>query len=73
LKKTADFKLGMSLVSKLMIGGWSTKLAMFRVCSLNESGKLLEIGRRMVSWLETSPLVGRTSNESLQPDVREAA
>jgi hypothetical protein len=46
---------------------------MIGVCALNESGKLLEIGRRMVSWLETSPLVGRASNESLQPDVREAA
>ncbi|HTS56049.1 MAG TPA: hypothetical protein VMH03_00790 [Terriglobales bacterium] len=63
----------MSFVSKLMIGGWITTLAMIGVCALNESGKLLEIGRRMVSWLETSSLVGRTSSESLQPDVREAA
>jgi hypothetical protein len=63
----------MSLVSKLMIGGWITTLAMIGLCALNESGKLLELGRRMVSWLEASPWVGRTPNEGLQPDAREAA
>jgi hypothetical protein len=64
----------MSLVSKLMIGGWITTLAMIGVCALNESGKLLEIGRRIVLWLETpASAVGRTSKESLQLGARDAA
>jgi hypothetical protein len=64
----------MSLVSKLMIGEWITTLAMIGVCALNESGRLLEIGRRIVLWLETpASAVGRTSKESLQLGARDAA
>jgi hypothetical protein len=62
----------MSFVTKLMIGGWITTLAM--IGALNESIWLLEIGRRIVLWLQTSTsAVGRTSNESLQFEARDAA
>jgi hypothetical protein len=42
----------MSLVVKLMIGGWATTLAMIGVCALNESGKLFNIRRRLASWMQ---------------------
>jgi hypothetical protein len=42
----------MSLVIKLMIGGWATTLAMIAVYALNESGKLFNIRRRLASWMQ---------------------
>jgi hypothetical protein len=42
----------MSLVIKLMIGGWATTLAMIGICALNESGKLSSLRRRIASWLQ---------------------
>jgi len=44
----------MSLVVKLMIGGWTTTLAMIGVCALHQSGKLFKICKRLASWLEPS-------------------
>lgn len=63
----------MSLVVKLMIGGWITTLTMIGVCALNESGKLLKIRKRMAIWLDSSPsAVVRGRKEGLQPE-RESA
>jgi hypothetical protein len=42
----------MSLVVKLMIGGWTGTLVMIGFCALNESGKLFPIRKRLASWLE---------------------
>jgi hypothetical protein len=53
----------MSLVVKLMIGGWTTTLAMFGFYALSESGKLLQIRKRIALWLETDH-----APESLQPE-----
>jgi hypothetical protein len=44
----------MPLFVKLMIGGWTGTLAMIAFCALNESGKLLNIRKRLASWLEPS-------------------
>ena len=56
----------MSFVVKLMIGGWTTTLAMIGFCALNESGKLLKIRERIAQWLESSASLVRPARESLQ-------
>ena len=55
----------MSLVVKLMIGGWTTTLLMIGVCALNESGKLNNLRRRIALWLEPSGSFARRSEEGL--------
>ncbi|MGA8619723.1 MAG: hypothetical protein WB660_14550 [Candidatus Sulfotelmatobacter sp.] len=55
----------MSLFMKLMIGEWTTALALFGFCALNESGKLLKIRKRIALWLENSAPV-RTPEENLE-------
>ena len=63
----------MSIVVKLMIGGWITTLTMIGVCALHESGRLLKIRKRMAMWLDSSPYeVVRGREEGLQPE-RESA
>jgi hypothetical protein len=56
----------MSVFLKLMVGGWGTAFAMFGFFALKESGKLLEMHKRIGLWLETF-------NSSGQPDRRELA
>jgi len=41
----------MSLVVKLMIGGWATTLAMIGVCALHQSGKLSKLRRHIARWV----------------------
>lgn len=55
----------MSLVVKLMIGGWTTTLLMVAFCAANESGKLHALRTRMALWLETSASFVRPSEEGL--------
>jgi len=65
----------MSLVAKLMIGGWITTLTMIGFCALNESGKLHKIGKRIRLWLETLAPAARSSNptQEMRPDGRQAS
>jgi hypothetical protein len=63
----------MSLFVKLMIGGWTTAFAMFGLCALKESGKLLEIHKRVGLWLETSAPRFSMPEESLQPERQDIA
>ncbi|MGA7560751.1 MAG: hypothetical protein WCF61_14150 [Terriglobales bacterium] len=63
----------MSLFVKLMIGGWSTAFAMFGLYALKESGKLLEIHKRIGLWLETSAPRFNTPEESLEPEGEDVA
>jgi hypothetical protein len=58
----------MSLVVKLMIGGWATTVAMIGFCALHESGKLHKIRERIALWLESSAALVRPAGEGLQPD-----
>jgi hypothetical protein len=62
----------MSLVMKLMIGGWATTLAMIGVCALNESGKLFKIRKRIASWLEPSDATNSsTADKAVYPRAME--
>jgi hypothetical protein len=56
-----------------MVGGWSTAFAMFGFLALKESGKLLEIHKRIGLWLETLTSPVSTPGESLQADNEDAA
>jgi len=62
----------MSIVVKLMIGGWVTTLAMIGVCALNESGKLLNLRKRIASWVRPSDLCHARTEESEYPGTVEA-
>jgi hypothetical protein len=62
----------MSLVVKLMIGGWATTLAMIAVCALNESGKLFNISKRIASWMQPSHTTSARSEEKEYPDTVQA-
>jgi hypothetical protein len=63
----------MSLFVTLMIGGWTTAIAVIGFYALKESGTLLRIHKRIGVWLETSaPRLG-VSEESLQPQREDAA
>jgi len=44
----------MSIIVKLMIGGWATTVAMIGCCALNESGRLFNLRKRIASLLEPS-------------------
>ena len=57
----------MSIVVKLIIGGWITTFVMVGVCALNESGKLLRIHERLGRWLKTlAPVeIGACAEEPL--------
>jgi hypothetical protein len=64
----------MSLVVKLMIGGWITTFAMIGFFALKESGKLIKIRKRMALWLESSaPPVVSTSQASLEHEGQDVA
>ncbi len=64
----------MSLFAKLMIGGWTSAIAMSGFCALDASGKLIRVRRRMASWLDPSDrAVVRTSGEMLETEPRNAA
>jgi len=54
-------------------GGWGTAFAMFGFLTLKESGKLLEIHKRIGLWLETLTPPVRVPDESLQTDNQDAA
>jgi hypothetical protein len=58
----------MSIVDGVMIGGWTTAVAMIGFCALHESGKLLKIRIRIAFWLETAANLVRPRAESLQPE-----
>ena len=59
----------MSLFVKLMIGGWSSAIAMIGYFALEESGVLLQIRRRVALWLETE----QAPKESRLPEREDAA
>ncbi|MGA6985292.1 MAG: hypothetical protein WBZ01_04505 [Terriglobales bacterium] len=63
----------MSIIVRLMIGGWATSFAMFSFFALNESGKLLRIRQRIALSLEAAARRVRVAEESLQPEHEEAA
>jgi len=44
----------MSLMWELIIGGWSATFAMIGFYALQESGRLLDLRRRIARWLEPS-------------------
>jgi len=55
----------MSLVVKLMIGGWATTLAMIGCCALNQSGRLFNLRKRIALMLEPStPGIVRTPEQT---------
>jgi hypothetical protein len=62
----------MSLVVKLMIGGWATTLVMIGVCALNQSGKLFKIRKHVASWLEPSDARNLRTEESEYPGTAQA-
>ena len=59
----------MSLFVKLMIGGWSSAIAMIGYFALKESGVLLQIRRRVLLRLETE----HAPEESVFPKREDAA
>jgi len=62
----------MSLVVKLIIGGWTTWFALIAFYALDESGKLLRARRRIALWLE--PTLNTTLQErGLQAEAEDAA
>ncbi len=63
----------MSIIVKLMIGGWATSFAMVGFCALKESGKLLRIRQRIALSLEAAARRVRVAEESLQPEREDAA
>lgn len=59
----------MSLVMKLIIGGWFSTFAIIGVCALNESGKLLKFRQRLTLWLRAPDALSTLApDESLQPE-----
>jgi hypothetical protein len=42
----------MTVVTKLIIGGWISEIGLVCIFALNESGKLLKMHRRLGQWLE---------------------
>ena len=60
----------MSFVVMLMIGGWLATLSMIGFCALKESGKLVEIHKRIGLWLETSAPQFRMPEERLRAEMR---
>jgi hypothetical protein len=63
----------MSLFVTLMIGGWTTAIAMIGFCALKESGTLLRIHKRIGLWLETSAPRLSVPKGSLQPEREDVA
>jgi len=64
----------MSLFVELMIGGWTSAIAMLGLCALNDFGKLMKVRRRMASWLDPSHrAVVRTSGQMFETEPRNAA
>ena len=63
----------MSIVNEVIIGGWTSAIAMIGVCALNESGKLLRIRKLVAFWLETAADSVRPPAESLQGERESAA
>jgi hypothetical protein len=59
----------MSPFVKLMIGSWSSAIAVIGYFALKESGVLLKICRRVVLWLETE----HTTGESVFSERQDAA
>jgi hypothetical protein len=62
----------MSIVVKLIIGGWSTWFALIAFYALDESGKLLRVRRRIALWLEPTPDV-TMQKRGLQAEAQDAA
>jgi hypothetical protein len=61
----------MSLVFKLIIGGWSTAFAMFGLLALHESGKLRQVRTRIKLWVARREVPA--AEGGLQPDRDGAA
>jgi hypothetical protein len=62
----------MSLFVTLMIGGWTTAIAVIGFCALKESCQLLRIHKRIGLWLEDSTARVRRPEEGLQPERENA-
>jgi len=55
----------MSVVTMLMVGGWSTTISLVGICALKESGKLNQIRRRLALWLDASLTEDRNRAKNL--------
>jgi hypothetical protein len=62
----------MSLFVMLIIGGWTTAIAIIGFYALKESGQLLKIHKRVGLWLEASAPRLNMPDQSLQPDREDA-
>ena len=47
----------MSVVVKLIVGGWITMFAIVGVCALSESGELVRVHKRIGQWLTSASAV----------------
>jgi hypothetical protein len=63
----------MSNFVMLMIGGWTSAMAIIGLFALVESGSLLQIRKRMAAWLETSAAPLAMPEENLQPGNEDLA
>jgi hypothetical protein len=63
----------MTLFFMLMIGGWTSAIAIIGSFALAESGKLLEIHRRIGFWLEKDSVSEASPQNERENLVRWAA
>jgi len=63
----------MSIVIKLIVGGWTTTFAMIGFFALAESGKLLKIRQRAALWLKAGVTQVRSTCQESLPSQRETA
>ncbi|MGA9544592.1 MAG: hypothetical protein WBQ85_13550 [Candidatus Sulfotelmatobacter sp.] len=64
----------MSVIAKLIIGGWLATGAMIGCCAACESGKLVRSYRRIGEWLGTfNPSGAGSPKEGLQLDREDMA
>ncbi|MGA7684166.1 MAG: hypothetical protein WCC32_00860 [Terriglobales bacterium] len=63
----------MSIITMLIIGGWSATLSMIAVCALKESGKLRQIRRHAALWIDSSLRAAVPASEkNMERDVANA-
>jgi hypothetical protein len=63
----------MSFFAKLMLASWGTAIAMIGGCALYESGKLLDVLKRMAAWLESTTPQVSVPQGSLQAEHEDVA
>jgi hypothetical protein len=63
----------MSLFAKLMIGGWTSTIAVIAGCALRESGKWVQIRESIALWLGTSIARVQRTPDKFQAEKEDAA